>query len=138
MLDDTGLAVTRLVALVVGKRVVAVEVLRRIHVAAIDAVHVHVLHTVGDHVDVVGAGRMGDTLLGTIAIDRVEPVAVAVAVAAVEAVRGRGGGRGGDHRGGRSGSGSARAERSSTGLESRLNRGIGGGLLAAHGDTFGR
>lgn len=133
MLNHAGLAVTRLVALVVGKRVVAIEVLRRIHVAAIDAIHVHVLHTIGDHVDVVGARRMGHTLLTTIAVGREESVAVVEVV-----VQGRGASRGRDHRGGRSGGSSAGTERSSTGLESRLNRGIGGGLLATHSDTFSR
>lgn len=128
MLHDTGLAVARLVALVVVTSIVSVVVLRLIHAATVGSIHAHLLHTARKHVRIVGAGLMGGTLggslwntaLGSTLGNAVAADGIIPAVIVKVAVHGRGPSWGVAHRC-RGGSCGARSKRSGTGLQSRLD-----------------
>jgi hypothetical protein len=143
MLHDTGLAVARLVALVIVTSIVPIEVLRRIHATTVDSIYVHLLHTIRKHVRIVSAGLVGgtlgsrlgsplrdtalrDTLRAAVAVHGIIPVVVVV----VEVVVHDRSARWSVAHGCWGGSCGTRPKGSSTGLQGRLDGGVGWLLTA--------
>lgn len=126
MLNDAGLAIARLVVLVVlvvRHGVVATIVLRRVHVPAVGPVHVHLLHSSGEHRDIIATRRMANILRSSVPVGGIETVVVSVRSGCAS----RRGHHGSRRRSGRG----AGAEGSRTSLESRLNRWVGSSLVTA-------